>query len=227
VVGGGVSGLTAALEAAKTGYDVLLVEKTGSLGGWAAKLAKRVPNREPYANPMDTGIAEMAKKVEADKRINCTQLDHHQDQRRARPVQRRHLDRVRLDQHRELRRHHHGLGLHALRHEQAAAPRCWQEQGRGRPARSRGADEGRQRRADQAPERRQRGKERGVYPVRRQRSDKEGELPYCSGHCCNTSVKQAMYFKDQNPAIERGGDVHRPAHPGNGEDFYRSARRRV
>ena len=46
VVGGGICGMTAALEASKTGYEVLLVEKTGSLGGWAAKLAKRVPFRE-------------------------------------------------------------------------------------------------------------------------------------------------------------------------------------
>jgi quinone-modifying oxidoreductase, subunit QmoB len=30
-----------------------------------------------------------------------------------------------------------------------------------------------------------------------QRDDKEGHLPYCSGHCCNTSIKQAMYFKDR------------------------------
>ncbi|MEK7735443.1 MAG: FAD-dependent oxidoreductase, partial [Pseudomonadota bacterium] len=33
VVGGGISGLTAALEAAKTGYEALLVEKSSALGG--------------------------------------------------------------------------------------------------------------------------------------------------------------------------------------------------
>ena len=44
VVGGGISGMTAALEASKTGYDVLLVEKTGSLGGWRqARRARAVP----------------------------------------------------------------------------------------------------------------------------------------------------------------------------------------
>lgn len=55
VVGGGVSGMTAALEAAKAGYEALIVEKTGSLGGWAARLWKRIPDREPYADPCDTG----------------------------------------------------------------------------------------------------------------------------------------------------------------------------
>ncbi len=43
VVGGGVSGMTAALEAAKAGYDAVLVEKEAELGGFARKLYKVVP----------------------------------------------------------------------------------------------------------------------------------------------------------------------------------------
>ena len=54
VVGGGVSGMTAALEASKAGYQVVLVEKSGALGGWAAKLHKRSPGKSPYADPQDT-----------------------------------------------------------------------------------------------------------------------------------------------------------------------------
>ncbi|MFA4828829.1 MAG: FAD-dependent oxidoreductase, partial [Thermodesulfovibrionales bacterium] len=38
VIGGGITGLTAALEAANAGYEVVLVEKEAELGGWAAKL---------------------------------------------------------------------------------------------------------------------------------------------------------------------------------------------
>ena len=45
VVGGGLTGMTAALEAAEAGYEAVIVEKSGSLGGWAAKLWKRVPFR--------------------------------------------------------------------------------------------------------------------------------------------------------------------------------------
>ena len=33
VVGGGMSGITAALEAAEAGYDVVLIEKNSYLGG--------------------------------------------------------------------------------------------------------------------------------------------------------------------------------------------------
>jgi heterodisulfide reductase subunit A-like polyferredoxin len=69
VVGGGISGLTAAIEVAETGYEVLLVEKEQELGGWAAKLYKRVPFREPYAEPQETGLAELIARVTAHPKI--------------------------------------------------------------------------------------------------------------------------------------------------------------
>ena len=69
VVGGGVSGMTSALEMAEAGYDTVLVEKSGALGGWAAELVKRVPSQQPYADPADTGVAELAAKVAAHPRI--------------------------------------------------------------------------------------------------------------------------------------------------------------
>jgi quinone-modifying oxidoreductase subunit QmoB len=59
-----------------------------------------------------------------------------------------------------------------------------------------------------------------------QRSPKEGELPYCSGHCCNTSIKQAMYFKDQNKDVDAMVMYTDLRTPGNGEDFYRSAQKK-
>src|SRR5450759_5798981 len=69
VVGGGISGMTAALEAAKTGYDVVLVEKEKQLGGWAARLHKRVPHREPYQDPVDTGVDGMISAIAASPNI--------------------------------------------------------------------------------------------------------------------------------------------------------------
>ena len=48
VIGGGVTGITAALDAAKVGYEVTIVEKEGKLGGYAAKIRKNLPCGEPY-----------------------------------------------------------------------------------------------------------------------------------------------------------------------------------
>jgi quinone-modifying oxidoreductase subunit QmoB len=69
VVGGGLSGLTASLEAAKTGYDVVLVEKENELGGWAAGQHKMVPLAAPYSDLSENNIADLIKAVEGSDKI--------------------------------------------------------------------------------------------------------------------------------------------------------------
>ncbi len=80
VVGGGVTGMTAAIEAAKAGYTVHIVEKSGALGGWASKWYKRIPFKAAAAGtsnsrtadlpqPIETGVDEMIAAVEADGNI--------------------------------------------------------------------------------------------------------------------------------------------------------------
>ncbi|MHC1712195.1 MAG: hydrogenase iron-sulfur subunit [Solidesulfovibrio sp.] len=56
VLGGGWTGINAALSAAGAGYEVVLVEKEAALGGKAAKLYKTFPLGYPYAEATDTGI---------------------------------------------------------------------------------------------------------------------------------------------------------------------------
>ena len=48
VLGGGITGMSAAIDAAKAGFDVTIVEKTDNLGGYAAKVRKQMPVSAPY-----------------------------------------------------------------------------------------------------------------------------------------------------------------------------------
>ncbi len=69
VVGGGVTGLTAALEAAKSGYGALLVEKSDALGGWSAKWSKRTPHLPPYRDFRPNDMDKLIAAVEAEPRV--------------------------------------------------------------------------------------------------------------------------------------------------------------
>jgi quinone-modifying oxidoreductase subunit QmoB len=57
VVGGGLAGMTAAREAAKAGYGVVLVEKTAELGGYLRQVANLPPSRPPYEEPQQSDLA--------------------------------------------------------------------------------------------------------------------------------------------------------------------------
>ncbi len=69
VVGGGVSGLTSALGAAKAGYPVVLAEKEKQLGGWVSRLYKISPYEPPYTEPEYSKIDELISEVESNERI--------------------------------------------------------------------------------------------------------------------------------------------------------------
>lgn len=69
VIGGGMSGLTAALEAADAGYQVVLVEKQAELGGWSAKLYKETPRQYPYDKLDELQIFDKIKAVESHPNI--------------------------------------------------------------------------------------------------------------------------------------------------------------
>jgi len=69
VVGGGITGMTAALEAAAAGYPVHLVEKTGALGGAVAGYYKVLPTRAPYAEPAQNPVPGLIKTIEDNPKI--------------------------------------------------------------------------------------------------------------------------------------------------------------
>ncbi len=224
VVGGGVSGMTAALEASRTGYPVVLVEKSGHLGGWAAKLWKRIPVHEPFKAPADTGVTDLVAQVQADPNIkvylNATVAKTDGAPGRfevqiatesgsvasedigaiiqatgAEPYDANKLPELGYGKSADVVDQ---AGLEALARAANGGPML--KPSNGRPVRS-----------------------VAFVQCAGQRDASGQHLSYCSGYCCNASIKQAMYFKDNNPEIDTTILFTDLRTPGNGEDFYRSA----
>ncbi len=69
VLGGGWTGLNAALSAATAGFDVLLVEKDAQLGGKALNLHKSFPLSAPWTSTEETGIEKLVQAVQGNSKI--------------------------------------------------------------------------------------------------------------------------------------------------------------
>jgi quinone-modifying oxidoreductase subunit QmoB len=67
VVGGGLTGMNAALEAAKAGYAVVLVEKEGQLGGFQNNV--RQIATFPYQELQDSSLEDLAQSVSENEKI--------------------------------------------------------------------------------------------------------------------------------------------------------------
>ncbi len=227
VVGGGITGMTAAIEASRAGYPATIVEKTGALGGISAQLHKRVPDHAPFAEPADNGVTTLADAVNNDANITVhlnstitktsgapgqfsaditTESGSTNTENFGAIIQASGFTPYDANQLTEFSPDNPDvvdqLGLEKLMNDASGG------------AIKRPSD----------------GKEvQSVVFIQcaGQRSDKEGHLPYCSGHCCNTSIKQAMYFKDNNAdvdAVVMYTDLRTPG--AGGEDFYRSGQKK-
>ncbi|MHB8232890.1 MAG: hydrogenase iron-sulfur subunit [bacterium] len=71
VVGGGVTGLNAAINSAKAGYDVVLVEKKSNLGGFPYSKYKKWETNPPFDKNIyiKEGLDELISSVETSKKI--------------------------------------------------------------------------------------------------------------------------------------------------------------
>ncbi len=226
VVGGGVTGMTAALESARAGYEVLLVEKAPALGGYMASLYKRVPSREPFADPQPTDIEALVAAVSKDPKITV-----HLNSRTTRtsgapgqfsvditaesgPTRTENVGAIVMatgfTPYDASRLPEFGYGK---------SPNILDQAGLEALARSAAAKGEPMRRPSDGKE----VQSVAFIQCAGQRDASGTHLKYCSGHCCNTSMKQAMYFKAQNPNIDTAIIYTDLRTPGNGEDFYRSA----
>ena len=225
VVGGGMSGMTAALEIAETGYEVVLVEKSGALGGMAGNLWKRQPFKAPYAEAQDTGVADMAARVSSHAQIKV-----HLNSTLAETSGAPGRFTVKIAQESgAVTDVTVGAIVQATGftpYDMAKLPDLGGGQANvvdqvGLEALAKAAKGGEIKRADGKPV-----KSVVFVQCAGQRDPSGQHLSYCSGHCCGTSVKQAMYFKDQNPDIDTVVMYQDLRLPGMGEDFYRSAQQK-
>jgi quinone-modifying oxidoreductase subunit QmoB len=69
VMGGGISGLTAAKEAAAAGYEVTLIEKDDKIGGKANDWRQSFPTKSPWTDLEDNPVAALIAEVEGDSKI--------------------------------------------------------------------------------------------------------------------------------------------------------------
>lgn len=70
VIGGGVTGMSAALDAAKAGYQVTIVEKTAALGGYAAKLRRQMPVQAPFETLQAPVVEALVQEIEGNTNID-------------------------------------------------------------------------------------------------------------------------------------------------------------
>nr|WP_320190786.1 FAD-dependent oxidoreductase [uncultured Desulfobacter sp.] len=70
VLGGGVTGMSAALDAAKAGYEVTIVEKEAAIGGYAAKLRGQMPVQSPFETLQAPVVDALIQEVEGNANID-------------------------------------------------------------------------------------------------------------------------------------------------------------
>ncbi|MHC4860953.1 MAG: FAD-dependent oxidoreductase [Planctomycetota bacterium] len=218
VVGGGTTGLTAALEAAATGREVFLVEKEEELGGWVAKNHKSFPSKAPWRDLEEPTTPELAERVQANERITVhtsAKIESTVGQpgqfdvkvtapageasfRVGGIVQAtgwKPYDAAKLD--------HLGYGQ---------SPNVVTNVEFEEMVRANGGKVSRP--SDGQPP-------RSVAFVQCAGSRDKDHLPYCSAVCCRVSLKQALYVRESDPdakAIVLYKDLRSPA---QWEDFYR------
>ena len=69
VVGGGPTGMAAAQGAANAGYQVVLVEKEPELGGWLRVWKRVLPTRAPYRDLQPVPLGSLVREIESHPRI--------------------------------------------------------------------------------------------------------------------------------------------------------------
>jgi quinone-modifying oxidoreductase subunit QmoB len=218
VLGGGTTGLTAALEAARTGYEVLLVEREDHLGGWAGKWSKTMPYLPPYRDPQPNGLNELIAQVEAESAITIL-TDSVVTKTEGGPGK----FSVSVNHSGELRTEHIGAIVVATGWRPYDANKL-EHLGYGLSTdvvtgielEEMLDDSPLQRKSDNKPA-------KTVLFVQCAGSRDPDHLPYCSSVCCGVSIKQALQITETDPGASIYILFDELRTPGTAEEFYRQA----
>ncbi len=217
VIGGGMAGLSAALEAANHGYDVLLVEKEAQIGGFGAKLHKATPSSYPFDKLQNSPVLAKINAVQGNPKIRVwtnsviETLEGEPGLLDVTIKRNGELETLRVGAvvlatgwkpYDATKLGHLGYGLPNvitnLDMEEMAKKGKIARPSDGRPAKA-------------------------VAFIQCAGSRDPDHLPYCSDICCAVSLKQALYVRQQDPdavAMILYKDIRTP---GNNELFYKAA----
>ncbi len=217
VVGGGITGLTAALEAAKAGRNVVLVEKEAQLGGFQAKVGKIATF--PYQGLQENDIQQLIDEVANNDKITVY-TGAQVEKTAGGPC----LFTVTIKQNGSTAEHRIGAIVVAAGWQPYDPEKLDEKLGFGASPNvitnhmfeekfgsgqiSRPSDG---------------GEVKNVAFLQCAGQRDSNHLPYCSTVCCITSVKQALQIKEQDPDAGVFIVFKEMRTPGQAEDLYRKA----
>lgn len=215
VVGGGITGSTAAIEGARAGYKIHLIEKEKELGGWASRLHKQIPDSEPYDQLKAPEIHKLIDEIKTHKQISvytatrikevsgqpgmfAVILDH--DGKEEKIDVGAIVMTTGWQPYEASRLSHLGYGESPDVITQVEMEQMAKEEKIIRPS-------------DQK-------QPKNILFIQCAGSRDKEHLPYCSNFCCSTSLKQARYIREQFPETNVYIIFKDIRTPGYYEQFY-------
>jgi quinone-modifying oxidoreductase subunit QmoB len=218
VVGGGISGMSAALESARAGYEVILVEREERLGGWRSKFKRAFRSGPPYGELETTDLSPEIEEIENNERI-ALHLSSTISGISGSPGQ---FD-VEIKSNGDLKRVRAGAIVQATGWKPYDASRLG-HLGYGHSSNVVTNVEMEELLASSDLKRPSDGKPvQSVAFIQCAGSRDADHLPYCSTVCCRVTMKQALQVREQVPEASAFVFYKDIRTPGQSEDLYRAA----
>jgi quinone-modifying oxidoreductase subunit QmoB len=220
VIGGGVSGMSAAINISLTGKEVVLVEKEDKLGGFANKLHKVFPKDLELSAYPEPNLEDLIAKVEAEDKITVY-TGAEVGRIEGAPAK----FEVTINQ---------GADKHNLKIDSVVVAAGWkpydatklEHLGYGKNKNVITNVEFEELAKNGEIKRPSDGKAvESVLFVQCAGSRDDDHLPYCSNVCCGASLKQVTYLKDQSPEIATYVLYKDIRAPGHYEEVYKKVQK--